>query len=479
VTVSKTALLAEVINRSNANDSAKPILLNPNFPKQNNFINDPSRYIVAQCSRRAGKTNGLAYRFHQTMVKYPKSQCIYLGLTRDSAKGAMWPAFQELNDRYGLGYTFVESKLTIINPNGAKLLILGADMTNYAKRIKGRKFPAIAVDEAQDFGRHIESIIDDVLTPCISDYSDGWIAITGTPGPVPQGYFFDVTQRGKYGFSQHKWTLYENPNMPNPEAFVEDLKKRKEWTDQSPTLRREWLNYWVLDTNALWVVYSESINHYETLPKEHKWHYILGIDIGFKDADALAVIAWSETSPVTYLVEEMVTSKQGITELVENINILNKKYKFDKMVMDEGGLGKKVGEEIRRRHLLPVEPADKANKQDNVEFLNDDLRLGKFKAKKDSRFAQDSYMVQIDWDKSTPKRIVLKKTFHSDIIDAVLYAFRESWAFTHEPPKPDAPKWGTKEWAEQQSTGMFEAELEGLKKQEEFGNWVKKLGYGE
>ena len=44
----------------------KPIALDPNFPKQNNFILDTSRYLVAQCSRRAGKTNGLAIRFFKT-----------------------------------------------------------------------------------------------------------------------------------------------------------------------------------------------------------------------------------------------------------------------------------------------------------------------------------------------------------------------------------------------------------------------------
>jgi len=59
-----------------------PLDLDPAFSKQNAFIMDKSRYIDAQCSRRAGKTNGLAIRFFQTMKKYPKSQCVYLSLTK-------------------------------------------------------------------------------------------------------------------------------------------------------------------------------------------------------------------------------------------------------------------------------------------------------------------------------------------------------------------------------------------------------------
>lgn len=455
--------------RKQKNYQPKPIELDPNFPAQNAFIQDPSRYIDAQCSRRAGKTNGLAIRFFKTMEKHPRSQCVYLSLTFDSAKEIMWPVLQELNTLHNLGCTFVESKLTMTHPNGAKLKLMGADMKNFIKRLKGKKHPGIALDESQDFGTHLQSLIDDVLTPCIADYEDGWLAIVGTPGPVPQGYFFEVTQKKRFGYSHHEWTLLENPYMPDPAAFIADLMQKREWDENNPTLLREWKNKWVLDVEALWVKYKESLSHFQALPviTPHKWNYVMGVDLGFKDADAIAILAWSEQVRETYLVEELITKKQGITELTEQIEAMTKKYDISKMVVDEGGLGKKIAEEMRRQKSLPLELADKARKQENVEFLNDALRTGKFKAKGVSTFAQDSYLVQIDWDKSTPNKIVVKKKPHSDIIDAVLYAFREcpSWAY-QEPPKK--PKYGTKEWAEAQEHSMFEAELEGLSRENEY-----------
>src|SRR5271169_3888211 len=134
----------------------KPILLDPNFPQQNAFIADKARYIDAQCSRRAGKTNGLAIRFFQTMEKHPRSRCIYLSLTFDSAKEIMWPILQELNITHNLGCAFVESKLLMTHPNGAKLKLVGADQKNFIKRLKGKKHPGIAIDEAQDFGTHLQ-----------------------------------------------------------------------------------------------------------------------------------------------------------------------------------------------------------------------------------------------------------------------------------------------------------------------------------
>lgn len=445
-----------------------PIVLRDDFPDQNAFINDPNTYIAAQCSRRSGKSNGLALRFFKTMEKYPKSQCLYLSLTQESARGIMWPVLQELNDTHKLGCTFVESKLTMTHPNGATLKLMGADLKDFIKRLKGRKYPGVAIDEAQDFGAHLKSLIDDVLTPSISDYVDGWLALAGTPGPVPSGVFFDITQNGKYGFSVHKWDVTKNPFMPNPIKFIEDLKKKREWDDSNPTLLREWKNRWVLDVQALWIRYNEKVNHYQELPNitPSKWNYILGVDLGFKDADALAVLAWSEKDPCTYLVKEVVTKKQGLTELVQQIQLLRSQYDITKIVMDEGGLGKKLAEEMRRQHQIPAEPADKARKQENVEFLNDALRLGKFKAKSASKFAQDSYLVQIDWEKSSPNKIVIKKQPHSDIIDAVLYAFKESPAFTYQKPIPKLIP-GTKEWADAQANDMFDAELRGLQEEAE------------
>lgn len=453
---------------------ATKLTVTDDFPAQNAFIKDTNRYIAAQCSRRAGKSNGLAFRYFLTMEKHPKSTCIYLALTRDSARNIMWDVLKEIDEKYKIGCSFKESTLTVTHPNGSKLMLYGADMANFIRRLKGQKSPGIGIDEAQDFGVHLESLINDVLTPMLVDYKDSWLAVVGTPGPVPQGRYFDTTHTGRFGYSVHKWTILDNPHIQGAQKFIDDLIQKNEWEPNHPTLMREWYNQWVLDVDALWIRYKADTNHYDKLP-EHvkKWNYILGIDIGFKDADALAVLAWSEEDPCTYLVEELITAKQDITSLIEQILLMGKKYDLYKMVIDQGGLGLKIAEEIRRRHGISVEAADKKLKSENVGVMNDELRLGKLKAKANSRFAQDSYLIQIDWQKSTPDKIIIKKDPHSDIIDAVLYAHKESYSFTHKPAS-NKPKLGSKEWADSQSTEMWEAELTGHQADLEY----KKL-YGE
>ncbi|MBK8455599.1 MAG: hypothetical protein IPL34_20175 [Thiofilum sp.] len=425
------------------------------FPEQDKFVQDRSQFLAALCTRRAGKSSGLALRYHRTMLEYPGSMSRYIALTRDSAKDIMWPVLQDMNDRFNLGATLTESNLTMTLTNGSKLRLYGADMKNFIRRLRGTKSPAVAIDEAQEFGPHITNLIDDILTPGIADYDNSWIALTGTPGPIPRGLFYDITHKGIGEYSIHRWSLYQNPYLPNAQQFVDKLKKKKQWDDTNPTFLREYMGRWVLDLESLWIRWYKEKNHYNELPA-HNWVYILGVDIGFNDADALAVIAWSESTRKTYLVEEVITEGQDITTLTKQITRMMDKYDIAKMVMDEGGLGKKIAEELRRRKHIPIHPADKARKMENAAFLNEELRLGNFKAREGSRFVQDSFQVQVDHEKTTPDKIVLKSGFHSDIIDAVLYAFKESPAFTYQ-KQEDKPKWGTKKWAHNETNEMEQA----------------------
>jgi len=161
---------------------------------------------------------------------------------------------------------------------------------------------------------------------------------------------------------------------------------------------------------------------------------------------------------------------------VEQVQEMMTRYDFSKMVIDQGGLGKKIAEEMRRRHHIPVIGADKTRKFENVAFMNDALRTSRLKAKSASRFAQDSYLVEIDRGKSRPDKIVLTDKYHSDIIDAVLYAFKESPAFTYQPPEK-MPKKGTPEWNKRQEDNMFDVAMDHFQSEQEEKNKLESDGW--
>jgi hypothetical protein len=438
-------ILEELVGRKEGSEALlrlRDSIQDLSFPEQNAFVLDTGRFLSALCTRRAGKSNGLSLRFYRTLIKYPGCFCPYVALTRESARNIMWEILQEHDERFKIGAKFTESNLTVTLPNDSRLQLFGADMKNFARRLKGIKTPGAAIDEAQDFGSHIQYLAETVLEPATSDYADGWLAVTGTPGPVPHGYFYDVTEKGYGRAAAHRWSVYQNPYMPGIRQHVADLKAKKGWKDDNPTLRREWFGEWVLDLDALVIKYEAERNHYDTLPTFRAGSYVIGVDIGFDDSDAISVLGWDKHAPEVYLAEERITPQQGITELARQISELVDRYQPLRIVMDTGGLGKKIAEEIRKRFQIPVVAAEKQRKFEFIELLNDALRTRKLFAKRDSQFAQDA--ARLKWDQDATE-LKISETFHSDVIDSTLYAYREALHWLHE-PEVVKPKVGTSEW---------------------------------
>jgi len=459
------------------------------FDKQLKFVEDPRPYKLAVCSRRSGKTIACAADLVATALASKDVVCLYITLSRNNAKKLIWPELKKINRKYALGAAEDATELSMLFPNGSTIYLSGAKDQSEIEKFRGLALKKAYIDECQSFREYIRELIDDIITPALLDYA-GSLCLIGTPGPIPAGYFAEVAgvvpekKTEADSWASHGWTFFDNPHIEaksgmTHQALLQRELKRRGVQEDDPSIQREFFGRWVLDSDSLWIHYSKDLNDYKELDvRQHKYEYIMGIDLGFKDADAIAVLAWSDTDPNTYLVEEVVADKQGLTELVEQIKGLQQKYGVTKMVIDEGGLGKKLAEEMRRRHHLPVQPADKVRKQENVAFLNDALRTGRFKAKYNSNFVKDSFLVEIDRSKSTPDRIKLSDKYHSDIIDAVLYAFKESPAFTYVPPAPKL-KYGTKEWTEAEQVRMFDEALDHFQEIAEMENHARNMGWGD
>jgi hypothetical protein len=436
------------------------------FDKQLAFLTDKSLFAMAVTSRRAGKTTACALHLLNTAMSTSKCVCLYIAPARTNAKKIIWPMLHEFNREYELGAISNESDLSFRFTNGSMIYVSGAATAGEVDRFRGLALKLTYVDESQDFGNYLEQLINDVLVPASFD-NKGQIRLIGTPGPVPVGYYYDAYQ--SKGWSHHAWTIFDNPWIQrkrgeSAQALLEQEMERRGVDESDPTIQREIFGRFVVDTKRLVIDYNPSINDFDTLPASVN-RFILGIDLGFNDADAIAVLGYGDASYTTYLVDECIETKQGLTELVHQVERLVSIYKPYKMMIDAGGIGKKLAEEMRRRYKIPVQDADKKRKFENIEILNDCLRTQRFMAKKTSRFANDSRLMEWDFDKITPDKRVVSDRFHSDIIDAVLYGFKESPAFTWEAPQIK-PKIGTERWGREEEARMFESELERFTKQE-------------
>lgn len=424
------------------------------FKEQIEFINDPHPFATAVCSVRAGKTIACAADLIRTARERSGVVCLYITLSRSNGKKIIWPELLKINSDYKLGGKVNESDLSITFSNGSKIYVSGAGDKSEVEKFRGLALALCYVDESQSFRDYIRDLVDEVIAKRLFDYA-GKLRLIGTPGPVPVGYFYECSVSPQW--SHHRWTMFQNPHLVTKsglshEQILERELKRKGVTRDDPSIRRECFGEWAFDENALVFRYSEELNHYDDLPVSHNWNHIIGVDLGFDDADAIAVIAYSPDYPAAYLVHEDVEHKQGITALAKKIERLIETYGPEKIVMDTGGLGKKIAEELQSRYSLPICAAEKSRKFEFIELLNDAMRTKRFYARRDSRFAADCRLVEWDRDSSQLK---IKDTYHSDILDSASYAFREAFHWMYEEKAP-AIKYGSPEWMKKQADEMFE-----------------------
>lgn len=428
------------------------------FPEQLAFIEDDADWVTGCCSRRSGKTEVCALDLLNTAMNNSGAICLYITITRANAERIVWSKLKNLNDKYELGGKVNETKLTIFFRNGSKIYLAGCKDKNALDNFLGMALKLVYIDEVQSFRRFIAELIDDKLGPTLADYR-GKLKLIGTPAALKSGYFWDTLQSKVW--SHHKWTFWDNPFLSKTSGLSHQAILDRELTRRGvniyhASVRREWFGEWVNDDDSL-VLHWNQANDYRDLPE--LTDYVVGVDLGFNDSDAICVLGWNKHVKTCYLVEETITPGQGITPLVAQIEAVIKKYNPMKIVIDQGGLGKKIAEELRKRYALPITGAEKSRKIEYLAILDDALRTNRFFSRNTSRFTQDSFTTEWDYDKTTPEKKVIKHEPHSDIIDSVLYAYREALHWLAEPAKDKIDPKNKEQWIKH-TQEMYEKQLQ-------------------
>jgi len=216
------------------------------------FVFDDSDFVVACCSRRAGKSTGGRRKILRKLLAKPESLTFYITLTRQSAKRLMWDPLKADLWNLRIPYEANETELSLTLPsNGSRVWLAGANDGAQIDRLRGHAPDLALIDEPQSMReRVLRPLVQDVLIPSMLDRR-GQICLTGTPGPVPDGYFYEACH--SEGWSRHHWTMLDNTTWSREyvEEFLARTRKHMGWSEDHPTYRREFLGEWVWDKDIL------------------------------------------------------------------------------------------------------------------------------------------------------------------------------------------------------------------------------------
>lgn len=197
---------------------------------------------------------------------------------------------------------------------------------------------------------------------------------------------------------------------------------------------------WIPDLAGLVYKYDPSRNSVTHAPPLTT--YILGIDYGFRDETAFAVLGYREHDPTVYVVECREAAQLTPSEAAQVVVELQRTYSPVKIVGDTQGLGKGYAEEARSRFALPIEAADKNNKRGFIQLMNDALAARCVVVVEPACAELVTEWQALCWDDRGQKEA---PGFANHCADAALYAWRATTAYLNTPERKTPPK-GSREW---------------------------------
>lgn len=232
------------------------------------FMADTARWIVAMCSRRAGKTYGIAGRFSTRSMAKPLGNRIYLALTGGQARDIMWePIWKPMCERWKLPVEHNETRMVTTFANGSRCRFGGTDDIRSVKKELGAGLDEAVIDEAQD---QPDGLLRDlcirILNNAMMD-KRGTLVVSGVVPEVEAGYFMDLWKLSNW--AKHNWSQMDNPHMPHALAeLMEYLEKNPGLTLESPVIQRERFGKFKYDAKSMAYTYSPELNGYHPEPPE-------------------------------------------------------------------------------------------------------------------------------------------------------------------------------------------------------------------
>lgn len=445
--------------------------LKPAFDKQLAFIKDSETLKALFCTRRAAKSTTAGIYMDYEAELFPGCNILFVGLTKTSAMGIIYKdILKVLHRQRGIKCKLNRVEGTVTYPNGSVIHILGADASEEEmNKFLGKKYRLVCIDEASMYSINLRTLVYGVLKPAMRDLA-GTICLLGTASNYPFGLFHDITTGNEPGWSLHTWTAYDNPHV-DWKAEIEEIKLKRPLYMATNQYKQWYLNEWSVDDDLRVYKFTDDLNTFTELPKHldpNLWTYVLGIDFGWEDDNALVLTAYHSHDPHLYILRVFKQNKLTFDQLTPIIYkwVHDPRYPAHKIVCDVAA--KTLVESMRQRTQIPFTYADKQGKTEFIELLNGDLVQGLIKIHKDCTSLVKE-LKQLTWaaDGDTiryPKKE--KQGLPNHTTDAFLYAWRCGYHYQSE-KAPDTIPLYSKKWYEAQNEVAWEMEREKLIKSAE------------
>jgi hypothetical protein len=324
----------------------------------------------------------------------------------------------------------VPEKLPIRKQTARELDIGGSrivSLPSSAHTIRGFSAVNLLIEDEAAF---VDDALHEAVTPMLA-VSNGNMVLMSTPNGQ-RGHFYRHWLEGGDDWYRITSSAYGDKRISK--EFL-DTERRAKGEAQ---FRQEYLcEFLAASIGLVYKRFSSTKNVVDTAPTTN--HHIIGVDYGYTDDCAFTVMGWRDHDPRVFVLESWKEPNMIPSRAAEAVQQLEERYKAIRVVGDISGLGKGYAEEARWRFHLPIDPAEKHNKNGYISLMNDVLERGHLLLVRGRTQQLQDEWHDLVWHESLPKE---EPSRPNHCADSALYAWRAARAFL-EIPAVEKPKPGT------------------------------------
>ena len=400
-------------------------------------------------ARRFGKTRGFLHLGCDRCLKMPRSRVVLIYQKRKDSRKIAWPILEELAEDYRVGAKPNRLDLAYRFPNGSTIELEGADDPSRHRQFKGQRNDLVLIDEAQDWYSDVQQLVQ-WLIPGLADRR-GRLFMAGTPGPLPEGYFFEVMSEVHPEWSLQRGNPFENPHTAaQMQERLDKLCNKNPEVINEPWVRREFFGEWVVDTRMNVIHIAPVVNYLNQWEKEDGDEFI--IMTNWKENSCAMTVGTYNTSRYPHLVfiEAHRMEGQSLTRQKALLMSLMEKYKPHIVHCGPEPSSRTIAKSLREMHGIPITHLGREDRMAEIELMNATTTVGDvkiFNATEPDHPELSPLAEQwanLVWIKD--RRTGDQKEGHPrDLHECALYTRRVAHYHLFEPKKPEIVR-GSAEW---------------------------------
>lgn len=406
-------------------------------------------------ARRTGKTN---YTCTALLCDgMPGEVSAFVAPTLARAKDILYPQLERYAKDYGITLVWQRQRGRIVCPNGAIIQLFGLHSRSEAEKLRGDRMPLVIFDECgaytdQDVLRYA---VQECAEPATADFFERGgrgVILAGTPGPIPEGFFWECCQ-GKFSASVHHATIHDNPFFAGrADKIIAKVLKDKDWARETPAFLREWCAVWALDRQSL--CYGSWDGQFYPLADVPPGITALGVDLGAAGTTAFTVARVCEyiyeadgkrfKGQRAYLLAHFQATGMKLPGIAAMCREMIRKWDVNGSRGDSGGLGGLAITELAEEYGVPIGQATKpGSKRDRIWGTDGKFASGKLLVTDGvADTPLPSEFRSLVWDDKRTDHSERQSDHGADSTHYALFGGFIQWEDVEVlPPEPGTPEW--------------------------------------